>query len=40
MAQKIVHGSSAKHVLSKFDRGADLGLERLRCGFDKNYGRL
>src|SRR3954470_14386867 len=26
MAQKIAHGSSAKHMLSKFDRGTDLGL--------------
>ena len=26
MAQKIAHGSSAKHMLSKFDKGTDLGL--------------
>ena len=28
MAQKIAHGSSAKHMLSKFDRGTDLGLRK------------
>src|SRR3954467_15498697 len=28
MSQKIAHGSSAKHLLSKFDRGTDLGLRK------------
>ena len=28
MLQKFAHGSSAKHVLSKFDRGTDLGLRK------------